>query len=278
MSVCVPNQSPALQCTTPVIPSQYAEDIGRPEIKTPLMPHQSLVGNNIECKKAVLPPKPNVAVLAAAAKNQKKQVLFSTPTSSMRRSPTISSHDRRAVFPTPGISSKYTSPEHQVPPPPPYTPAGASMNAAHQSGSSRPFDYACTPACTSARHAPAPRPNQINVSQTHLNTVTTIFPSVIAASEALRINLGLDGSTTLPFGATYLSNAPMSSSLQRSPSIPGLAMPAVHYAAPADGPAYSGGTKVHAVHEVQHKILASLEPLPGMTQPLRSASSNLPPV
>lgn len=226
----------------------------------------------IDRKKATLPSKPDAAVLAAAAKKQ-KNVFFSTPSASIRQS-SILIQDRAAVFNGPTTTGRYATPEQHLPPPP-YTPAGASMNAPYHAGSIRPsLEYACTPACATARRAPIQFNNN---SQGQLNSVTTIFPSVIAASEALRINLGLDGSANTSPVAPYQITTPLNLSLQTDPSVPSVPMPpSLQFAL---GPAaYPISYKNPAMHHVQHTNFTSMEPLHGMRQPLGNLSPNLPPV
>lgn len=248
--------------------------------KTPLTPDQAIVADIIERKKASLPPKPAAAVLAAAAarKTTRKHVFFSTPTSSIRRSPVLPNDHVTAHPGTGGNMAKYVTPEqHITPPPPPYTPVNAVTHASYSVTSGRPaFEYACTPACDTTRYVP-PAPAHLTAGQSTINNVTTIFPSVIAASEALRINLGLEcGQTGLLFGGPLHQTGTFGMPLQRSPSIPGVTIPQFQFGVE---PAVTRGTGNEATAHTNHyKIFAGLEPLPGMTQPLACLSPNLPPV
>lgn len=245
-------------------------------VKTPVTPSQHTMTSIIEHQRSTLPPKPDAAVLAAAAKRQKKQVLFSTPTSSMRHSPIIP-HDRLSNHQVGNgsVDLKGVSTESHLPPPP-YTPAGLPTHLPYSINQSRGYDYPCTPACTTIRHAPAPAPPHFaGPPHPHISSVTTIFPSVIAASEALRINLGLANDHLDAVHAPYQSaGGHFNMSLQRSPSVPGLPLPPVQFPG-----GYHGAPKTAAgIQAVQQKLISSLDPHPGQVQPLGSMSPNLPPV
>lgn len=266
---------PAPGLITPVLPNSYNEDAARYR-KTPLASNTAVMADIIERKNATLPPKPDEAVLAAAAKKARRHVFFSTPTSSMRQSPVLP-QDHLTMFPgTGGNVGKHATHEQQMPPPP-YTPAGAATGGPYSVGSGRPsFDYACTPACVTARYIPPP-PAHLHASQSTVNNVTTIFPSVIAASEALRINLGLDRNQTglLFNGPPQQPGAPLTMPPQRNSSIPGV--PVSHIPFDIASAMSQGGTQgTTTTHAVQYKIFTGMEPLPGMTQPLGCQSSNLP--
>jgi hypothetical protein len=159
------------------------------------------------------------------------------------------------------------------------------MTMDYLSQTSRGYDYACTPDCNTIRHIPGPAPPApSHVAHFHPASMTTIFPSVIAASEALRINLGLAGgpdSSTIsqPY---YNGPGPLTMSLQRSPSIPGLQMPLQMQGPVIDLSAvprgYTNNAKKGTMQTVQHKVFMSIDPQPGQIQPLTNMSPNLPPV
>lgn len=271
----LPYQRP--KAHTPATPHSSRIDSGSFKMNTPLTPGQSTLASIIERKKATLPPKPDAAVLAAAAKKAKKHVFFSTPTPPMRYSPIMA--QERAPYQFGSCSAtKMLSGESHLPPPP-YTPVGLAANMPYPGPYPRPFDYACTPACTVTKHVHTPPQFGVPPPPASTSSVTTIFPSVIAASEALRINLGLENKTVdVAYNASYQAGPPINMSLQqRSPSVPGIPLPPVQVQFPAG---YHGTSpkKAALMQTVQQKLMSSLDPQPGQTQPLGSMSPNLPPV
>ena len=169
------------------------------------------------------------------SRNSVRRVLFSTPLKG--NTPGQGAHS----------AGKIPCPFGEAEPLPPYTPVNPGlpgMKAIGQNG--------YLPAHFLVPDAPMQPANMLQ------SNPPVIYPGVLAASEALRINLGIDQMQTGPLVRPVLQTAPIP-----MPLLAGL--PDVY-------------NKISQGPTPQNQLLASLYPSPGQTQPCLSQSPNLPPM
>lgn len=274
--------------------------------------HQSLETSMVQHP---LPAKPGAQTISNAAPvsdrspsfdDMRRQAMINTssrfpgsnttskPTGKTTYTPARGYTSSRLAFSNPPGRALLTSGEANVPPPP-YTPIRATL--LHESNSpyaaTRVSDNMFTTVNSSIKYGPGPLyvgsygPPSLIPRLRSAAVAAPVFPSVIAASEALRINLGLEAPRP-PFGnlgqGVFPPPPPPASS-----GVFGATHPSLYQSRQSDvefNP-YSAGLspyqaiwpdKMGPVPAMREQLVDSICPQPGQMQPALDTTSCLPPV